>query len=106
MWPCEFCGHVNDVNILPGEMPISPDVTYMIAPAPSTRACNMSGSDQTLVVFCIDISGSMTVTQEVCLSTYLNYHFHLSMSLYSFCVWTCVLDVLSNFPFYCICRLD
>ena len=52
----------NIVDIEDEEKPKLDDVTYMLKPA------QHSGVDQTIVVFCIDISGSMCVTTEVSFS--------------------------------------
>ena len=52
---------------MPEEVPTSPDTTYLLAPAPAVQD-NPSGGgdiDDTLAVFCIDVSGSMCVTTEV-----------------------------------------
>jgi len=37
----------------------------MLKPAPATTATSCGGVDESLVVFCIDISGSMCVSQQV-----------------------------------------
>lgn len=55
----------NAVDLAAEEMPTQPDVTYMVEPAPVTTASGRSGIDESLVVFCVDISGSMCVSQEV-----------------------------------------
>ena len=47
------------------EVPTADDVTYLLSPAPSTAGSGRSGEDQSLVVFCVDTSGSMCVTTEV-----------------------------------------
>ena len=65
IWICEFCSSSNTVDILAGEVPTMPDVTYMITPAPSTVASTCAGTDESMVIFCVDISGSMCVSQEV-----------------------------------------
>jgi len=65
VWLCDFCGTPNNIDVLPGEIPTLPDVTYMISPAPTTSGSSFSGTDESLVIFCVDISGSMCVSQEV-----------------------------------------
>lgn len=54
-------------DIVAEELPREEDTTYMIAPAPSTATQSLQGSGITdsVVVFCIDTSGSMGVTTEV-----------------------------------------
>jgi len=66
IWQCEFCEERNIVDILPEEIPKLADVTYMLKPAPSTTATSCGGVDESMVVFCIDNSGSMCVSQQVC----------------------------------------
>ena len=47
------------------ELPKEKDITFMLEPALSTTAAGPSGTDESLVIFCIDVSGSMCVTTEV-----------------------------------------
>ncbi|XP_062566658.1 circularly permutated Ras protein 1-like [Saccostrea cucullata] len=65
IWVCEFCGTENELDIEEEEIPGSNDVTYMLEPAPSTASSSLSGKDESLVIFCVDISGSMCVTSTV-----------------------------------------
>ena len=53
------------MDIVEEEKPDKQDVTFMLQPAPSTRAGGRSGMDETMVIFCVDTSGSMCVTTEV-----------------------------------------
>ena len=66
-WVCEFCGSKNEVDIVTEEIPTEGDTTYMIAPAPVVGGGAEGGAsmEESLVIFCIDISGSMCVTTEV-----------------------------------------
>ncbi|CAL1543139.1 unnamed protein product [Lymnaea stagnalis] len=64
-WPCEFCDELISVDIDLEEIPTSEDVTYLIEPAMTTATSTMSGLDQSLVIFCVDTSGSMCVTTEI-----------------------------------------
>lgn len=67
IWECEFCGAVNEVDIVPEEMPTKEDTTFMIEPAQGAGGvAGGGGVEDSLVIFCIDISGSMCVTTEVC----------------------------------------
>lgn len=66
VWYCEFCEERNVIDILPEEIPKLADVTYMLKPAPATTATSCGGVDESLFVFCVDISGSMCVSQQVC----------------------------------------
>ncbi len=66
IWECEFCGTTNEVDIVPEEMPTKEDTTFMIAPAQATEGVAQGGGvEDSLVMFCIDVSGSMCVTTEV-----------------------------------------
>ena len=69
VWVCEFCGTKNEVDIIPEEIPSKSDTTFIISPAPVSAIGGASGGsmsvEDSLVVFCIDISGSMCVTTEV-----------------------------------------
>lgn len=53
------------VEIEEEEKPTADDVTYLVEPALSTAASGTSGRDESIVIFCIDTSGSMTITTEV-----------------------------------------
>lgn len=57
------------MDIEEDEKPREADVTYMLEPALATTASGPTGLDESLVVFCVDVSGSMCVTTEV--STYI-----------------------------------
>lgn len=65
VWKCEFCGTRNVVEIEDEERPTADDVTYLMEPALTTEGMSASGRDESIVVFCIDTSGSMTITTEV-----------------------------------------
>ena len=65
VWTCEFCGHDNKLDLMPEEVPKEQDITYMLEPAPVTASAATPGVDDSLVIFCIDISGSMCVTTPV-----------------------------------------
>jgi len=55
------------VEVVAEELPTEEATTYMIDPAPTTatQALQGSGITDSVVVFCIDTSGSMGVTTEV-----------------------------------------
>ncbi|XP_053396238.1 uncharacterized protein LOC123552632 [Mercenaria mercenaria] len=65
VWTCEYCETRNVVDIEEEEIPREPDVTFMLEPALSTTASGPTGLDESLVIFCVDVSGSMCVTTEV-----------------------------------------
>lgn len=66
VWVCEYCGMQNEIDIVPEERPTEEDTTYMIAPAPVVGGGAVgAAADDSLIIFCIDISGSMCVTTEV-----------------------------------------
>lgn len=65
---CEFCGEHNEVDVVQEELPAKLDTTFLISPAPAVEGRTgggVSSMEEALVVFCIDISGSMCVTTEV-----------------------------------------
>lgn len=65
-WKCEFCNFVNNLQIDNEEIPKLNDVTYMLEPAPGVvTAATAADIHSEYVVYCIDISGSMSVTTEV-----------------------------------------
>lgn len=58
VWSCEFCQHENHVMIEQEEIPSSSIAEYILVPPEEKQ-------EAPLVVFCVDISGSMCVTTEV-----------------------------------------
>ncbi|XP_069130895.1 circularly permutated Ras protein 1-like [Argopecten irradians] len=65
VWRCEFCGQQTEVDIVEEEKPTQDDVTFMLTPALSTTSSGPKGTDNSLVIFCVDVSGSMCITTEV-----------------------------------------
>jgi len=65
VWVCEFCGVHNLVNLDNEEVPKTDDVIYLLKSAQQiNKNCSDLSSDIT-TIFCIDNSGSMSVTQEI-----------------------------------------
>jgi len=66
-WVCEFCGCPNKLDIEAGEMPTGDMVTYVVegAPAAQEEAKRIFDGEENSVIFAIDTSGSMGVTQAV-----------------------------------------
>ena len=67
-WVCEFCGSSTEVDIMDEEKPSKADTTFLIIPATVEEGGAVGGvlgADDAMVIFCIDISGSMCVTTEV-----------------------------------------
>uniref|UniRef100_A0A8C4HBN9 VWFA domain-containing protein n=1 Tax=Dicentrarchus labrax TaxID=13489 RepID=A0A8C4HBN9_DICLA len=68
LWVCEFCGCENSVNdggarVCVGQRAgVHSDELYL----PNQSEDDYQNLEDTLVVFCVDISGSMSVTTEVC----------------------------------------
>ena len=66
---CEFCCTQNEVDVVQEEVPVKEEVMYMLKPSPlSCQNLSTQGGPTTkesIVVFCLDISGSMCVTTEV-----------------------------------------
>ncbi|KAK6171246.1 hypothetical protein SNE40_019475 [Patella caerulea] len=65
VWVCEFCECNNEVDVEDGEIPAVEDVTFLLEAGLSTEAAGPSGQDESIVVFCIDVSGSMCKSFEV-----------------------------------------
>jgi len=63
-WTCEFCSTPNKVSIEEEEMPKAEEITYIIESAQQSMLKKGAGENIT-VMFCIDVSGSMCVTQPV-----------------------------------------
>ena len=64
-WHCEFCPQVNLVDIEQADLPKHEDATYLVAPAPVVQGSDMTGVDDSMVFFLIDVSGSMSSTTLV-----------------------------------------
>jgi hypothetical protein len=64
-WQCEFCSKLNTVDIEQTDLPKQEDATYLISPAPVVHGSDMTGIDDSMVFFLIDISGSMSATTLV-----------------------------------------
>jgi len=75
IWQCEFCDQQNAIDILAEEIPTEPDVTYMISPAPATTAASCQGDENSMVIFCIDVSGSMGERVSYFLSSFGAHNF-------------------------------
>ncbi|CAF1091264.1 unnamed protein product, partial [Didymodactylos carnosus] len=65
LWECEFCRHHNSTDIEQSDLPKQEDVTYLVEPAPVVHGADMTGLDNSIVIFVIDISGSMSSTTSV-----------------------------------------
>ncbi len=63
-WICEFCNNTNKVSIEEEEMPKADELTYVIESAQQAMV-KKGGSEDTTMVFCVDVSGSMCVSQKV-----------------------------------------
>ncbi|XP_078093568.1 circularly permutated Ras protein 1-like isoform X2 [Mustelus asterias] len=73
VWKCEFCNQDNALDYRSNEARLGDDQTYIHVPNPVAS----EDIDDSLVVFCVDISGSMSVTFEVnrssnCKSLYMS----------------------------------
>ena len=66
VWDCEYCGKVNaDLDTTDWKQPEHDDVTYLLE-VPVKQDAKDITEDEHMVIFCIDISGSMSITTEVC----------------------------------------
>ena len=64
-WHCEFCPSTNTVDIDQTDLPKQEDATYLLSPAPVVHGSDMTGVDDSMVFFLIDVSGSMSSTTLV-----------------------------------------
>jgi len=64
IWVCEFCNNPNKVVLEEEEIPKVDHLTYILESAQQLMQKKEGGEDTTLI-FCIDISGSMCMTQPV-----------------------------------------
>jgi hypothetical protein len=60
LWDCEYCSTKNLIDIEQNEVPSFSDITYLLEP-PKEHGVD----DDSIIVFCIDISGSMNVTEKI-----------------------------------------
>lgn len=60
-WVCEFCNTPNDAELDDEEKPKSETIEFLIEPAPATSA----DASAPVIIFCVDISGSMCSSTEV-----------------------------------------
>ena len=65
VWVCEFCNHENEVDIEEEEKPMSAAVNYIVQGAAQAMNDKDGGKKDISVVFCVDQSGSMCVSQPV-----------------------------------------
>lgn len=65
IWKCEFCNHDNEIDISPEEEPKSKEVTYIVEAAAQIQDKKAMGNKEISVVFCMDQSGSMCVSEPV-----------------------------------------
>eukprot|EP01125_Pyxidicula_operculata_P008245 TRINITY_DN277_c0_g1_i1.p1 TRINITY_DN277_c0_g1~~TRINITY_DN277_c0_g1_i1.p1 ORF type:complete len:684 (+),score=232.76 TRINITY_DN277_c0_g1_i1:227-2278(+) len=60
-WICEYCGFSNVLSLEPEEIPKTDTIDYLISRPPQGAQDN----NNDILIFCIDISGSMSCTQEI-----------------------------------------
>ena len=66
IWSCEFCLTKNKVQMEPEELPKTAAVNFILEAAAQIQDKKLQGKPQDVsVVFCVDISGSMCVTQAI-----------------------------------------
>lgn len=64
LWKCEFCNTRNIVSLDEEELPTTGTLDYVLEAAPASAAVEAS-ADDSIVVFAIDVSGSMCVSTPV-----------------------------------------
>lgn len=65
IWTCEFCMATNEVDIDEEEKPKTKNVNYIVEGAAQVMDKKAGGKKDISVVFCVDQSGSMCVSQPV-----------------------------------------
>lgn len=69
LWKCEFCNFENRIFLDENEIPNIEEVTYILEPAPSKNEDEANSEEELkeakYLIYCIDISGSMSVTTPV-----------------------------------------
>jgi hypothetical protein len=77
-WKCEFCSFENKIKIEKEEIPKEQEITYLIQPPVDENdiKLNIDTAFGSNVVYCIDISGSMSITTKV------PGNFHLPTDIY------------------------
>merc|ERR1719361_1415858 len=66
IWVCKFCNNVNIIQIDDEERPSSETVDYILAPPPTLdEEAKAADETESQILFCIDVSGSMCVSQEI-----------------------------------------
>lgn len=64
-WACEFCNYENKLLIEKEEVPENDTITYIIEPPAAQTTETSSNVDSQYLIYCIDISGSMSVSTKV-----------------------------------------
>jgi hypothetical protein len=64
VWNCEFCNTANEVMLDDEELPKNSTVNYLVEAAAQVEDKKLGGQDIS-VIFCLDTSGSMCVSQAV-----------------------------------------
>ena len=74
-WVCEFCNTKNTIEIEMEEVPKEGEILYLQEIHRSSRDASLvSGiTKDSIVVFCVDTSGSMGQTTEVYIIISMNY---------------------------------
>jgi len=66
IWICKFCNHINIIEIDSEEVPKAETVDYILAPPPDKDdESKSSDQSESQIIFCIDVSGSMCVSQQI-----------------------------------------
>ena len=65
IWICKFCNHINIISIDEEEFPKKETVDYILAPPASTDDAKETDQSESQIIFCVDVSGSMCVTQAI-----------------------------------------
>jgi len=78
IWQCEYCDFTNGFQLEPEEMPKGESIDYLLSHPPEKSELN------DIIVFCVDISGSMCCTSEIIGEIKVKANAKLSQSLDQF----------------------
>jgi len=70
IWNCEYCETENSISIDPEEIPTAESMDYILG----SSSENIVSNDSNIIIFCIDISGSMGVSYELAGKVQLRGH--------------------------------
>ena len=90
MWRCEFCCSEKEINLVPEEIPSKETATYLITPAPPVTGASANEAADSMIVFCVDVSGSMCVSTEASITNMYLRMYILCVCVHCVCTYVYV----------------